>query len=193
MAHYVSSNDVPLGDKLQRQLYGNMPSSLSHQKHFAGPAPEYGATPDSTYGSNSVRGKPSTGRRSLYNGSNASTMSTVARLEGAVGGIQLDTRSEASLPRSDYLMPAAAEAEDWAQSMIRYSQRMPSDDQWEGAYTALDSADVFSMPDINDSQSVDGGTDNMIKLHSFQNQHGFNCSICPKQKGKVTKTRSEMV
>lgn len=190
MANYVSSNDVPVGDKLQRQLFSSIPSSLSHQRHFTGSASEYGATPDSTYGSNSVRGKPSTGRRSLYNGSNASTMSTVAR---AVGGIQLDTRSEASLPRSEYLMSAATETENWTQGMIGYDQRMTSDDPWETTLTALDTAELFSMPDINDSQSVEGGTDNLIELHSVHNERGFTCTLCPKESAKVTQTRSVML
>ncbi|KAL1899793.1 hypothetical protein Sste5346_002659 [Sporothrix stenoceras] len=196
MANYVNSNDVPVGDMLQRQLFGIITPSLPHQRHIGGPASEYGATPDSAYGTNSVRGKPSTGKRSLYNGSNASTMSTVARLEGGVNGIQLDTRSEASLPRSEYLMPltGAPAAEKWVSSMMpAYGQKMTTDDPWESAYSALDTTDVFSTPDINnDSQSVNGGAE-LVELHCIKNQNGFNCTICPKQQGKVTKTRSEML
>lgn len=192
MVDFFDSDDAPVSHKLQRQLMGGISSASPHQKHAAGPASEYGATPDSAYGTNSVRGKPSTGRRSLYNGSNASLMSTVARLD--VGAIQLDTQSEASQPRSEYVMPVTGDAGKWIQSSVQdYGENMTPGDPWDSALTALDTADMFSTPDINnDGQSVNGGPD-MIELHCFQNDMGYNCTLCPKERRKETKTRSEML
>jgi hypothetical protein len=194
MVDYVNSDDFPIGVKLQRHLLGLHSPSLQHQRHAAGPASEFGATPDSAYGTNSVRGKPSTGKLSLYNGSNASTMSNVARMDAGVGAIQLDTRSEASLPRSDYLMPVYGDTGKWIQNSIHgYGQTMTPDGLWDSTFTTLDTTDMFSTPDINnDAESVNGGPD-QFELHCFQNEKGFNCTICAKDQRKVTKTRSEMV
>ncbi|ERS99367.1 hypothetical protein HMPREF1624_04567 [Sporothrix schenckii ATCC 58251] len=191
--YIVNSDDVPVGAKLHGHgLTAITSPCFLYREHPPGPASEFSAAPDSTYGTNSFRNKPSTGGRSLHDGSNATTLSGLAHLDTAIGGMQLDARSAASLPPSDFYIPATSDSENWTQGSIPRFSHMTHDDLFENAATGFDTTDMFSTPDINDSQSVNG-TAEIVERHSFQNQNGFNCFLCPKNNRKVTKTRSEMI